>query len=282
MPPLSYNWLKEGNKMDAMEGQHRRGILHATMGDQKFSLRRYQPAAELHSFVKHYWVVQWDLRGQAPYCQTVVSHPNVNLVFEPNTTRVYGVAPTTTDRLVEGHGFVVGVKFQPGGFYPFWQRPVSGLTGRSLSFQEVFDLDVAELEQDVLSQTEVGQSVGVVDAFFQSRLPESDPNVELVNEIVRLIQEDRAILKVEQVARQVGLHIRTMQRLLDRYVGVSPKWIIKRYRLHDAVESMEQGTVPDWSQLSVELGYYDQSHFIRDFKAIIGRSPEEYVRERNV
>ena len=67
-----------------------------------------------------------------------------------------------------------------------------------------------------------------------------------------------------------------MQRLFVRYVGVSPKSVIQRYRLHEAAQMIDQGAVSDWLDLSIALGYYDHSHFIRDFRAIVGVSPQEY------
>ncbi|NTZ16755.1 AraC family transcriptional regulator [Paenibacillus sp. JMULE4] len=120
--------------------------------------------------------------------------------------------------------------------------------------------------------------INLVESFIFERLPEPDPNVGLVNDIVSAIREDRTLIKVEDAVRQTGLHKRTLQRLFDRYVGVSPKWVIRRYRLHDAAERMEQGDPPDWLELSSELGYYDQSHFIRVFKSIVGTSPQNNIR----
>jgi AraC-like DNA-binding protein len=76
------------------------------------------------------------------------------------------------------------------------------------------------------------------------------------------------------------LHIskRTMQRLFSQYVGVSPKWVIKRYRLHDAAEQVASGSIEDWARLAAELGYFDQAHFIKDFKKLVGQTPGEYAR----
>ena len=64
----------------------------------------------------------------------------------------------------------------------------------------------------------------------------------------------------------------------QRYVGVSPKWVIQRYRLHEAVVEIERGHPVDWKRLSLDLGYFDQAHFIKYFKTLVGRSPNEYVR----
>jgi AraC-like DNA-binding protein len=77
---------------------------------------------------------------------------------------------------------------------------------------------------------------------------------------------------------QFYLTERTLQRLFNRYVGVSPSWVIRRYRIHDAIAQLDQGEVLDWPALAVDLGYFDQSHFIKDFKNIIGVSPVKYMQ----
>jgi AraC-like DNA-binding protein len=53
--------------------------------------------------------------------------------------------------------------------------------------------------------------------------------------------------------------------------------VIKRYRLHEVVEQLASGAVMNWTQLALALGYFDQAHFIKDFKAILGKSPAEYA-----
>lgn len=82
-----------------------KGILKAEAGMQKFSLMRYEPADSLAQLIEHYWVVRWDLTGQAPFRQTVLSYPNVNLAFEYENneifTGIYGVPTTTYTRLLK-------------------------------------------------------------------------------------------------------------------------------------------------------------------------------------
>lgn len=265
--------------MSVSPGQIHKGLLHPQAVDQKFTLRRYEPSRDTGDVVQHYWVVRWDLRGQTPYRQTVLSHPNVNLVFEKERTFIYGVAEKTSSHLLQGNGVVVGLKFRPGGFYPFWRQPVSRLTGRSVAFQHVFGVDCRPLEEEILARETPEQAVGLLDAFLQERLPPPDPSARLAGDIVYAIRDDRSLTKVEDVVRRSGLQARTLQRLFDRCVGVGPKWVLRRYRLHEAAERMILPDAPGWLELSLELGYYDQSHFIRDFKAVVGVSPEEYVRQ---
>jgi AraC-like DNA-binding protein len=84
---------------------------------------------------------------------------------------------------------------------------------------------------------------------------------------------------VEDLVARWEMPTRTLQRLFARYVGVTPKWVIRRYRLHEAAERLAVPGVSQ-SQLAAELGYSDQAHFIRDFRAVVGMSPAAYGRIR--
>jgi AraC-like DNA-binding protein len=77
------------------------------------------------------------------------------------------------------------------------------------------------------------------------------------------------------VCRHAGYSKRTLQRLFREYVGVSPKWVLQRVRLHEAAERMAGGE-GDWPRLALELGFFDQAHFIKAFKAVIGLTPGDY------
>jgi AraC-like DNA-binding protein len=255
-----------------------RGVLNAQAGFSKYTLTRHRPAPDTGFFIQHYWIIRWDLGEEPSYSQVVVSHPNVNLVVEKGKTAIYGISRTTTTQLLEGQGMVLGVKFRPGGFYPFWGEPLSRLKG-AVSFREVFGMDPAGLEDQLLTLQDEALMVGRAEEFFRQRLPERDANVDLAGRIVDLIQMSRDITKVEELVSRCGIPLRTLQRLFSRYVGVPPKWVIKRYRLHDAAERIEREGILDWASLSGELGYFDQAHFIKDFKGIIGKSPEGFANE---
>lgn len=85
--------------------------------------------------------------------------------------------------------------------------------------------------------------------------------------------------RVEDIAAIHYLAPRTLQRLLRRYVGVSPKWVLKRLRIHQAAEQLATSSPRDWTEVALQLGYYDHAHFIRDFRLIVGRSPARYAAE---
>ena len=77
--------------------------------------------------------------------------------------------------------------------------------------------------------------------------------------------------------RALQLH-RSLQRLFAEYVGVGPKWVIRRYRIYDALERAATTASVDWVRLATDLGYSDQAHFSREFTSIVGTSPTRYAK----
>ncbi len=95
---------------------------------------------------------------------------------------------------------------------------------------------------------------------------------------IQVVQRLFMAAEVDDLVSVVDTSKRTLQRLFNRYVGVSAKWVIQRYRLHEAIEEIGRGHRVDWVRLAIELGYFDQAHFIKDFKRFAGRTPHEYAR----
>ena len=255
-----------------------RGILRHAPEPGEFHHARIAPSPALAWLVQHYWLVRWDLRGHPPQVRETLPHPNVHLTLEAARSGIHGVHSGRFICELDGQGGVFGVKFRPGGFRPFLQRSVSTLRDRSLSLQDVFGAAADALEVEVLSQSDDAAMVAVAERFLAARMPPPDPVVAQVGEIVDFIADDRDILSVDQIVQRWHIDKRRLQRLFNDYVGTSPKWVINRYRLHEAVERLAGGAMVDWTQLALDLGYFDQAHFIRDFKALVGRTPGDYAR----
>ncbi len=253
-----------------------RGVLYARLVPGQPGYGRYWPAEDLAPFVEHYWTVSWDLRE--PEISEVLPHPSVHLVIEAGRSCLAGVPEGRFTCRLEGKGRVLGTKFRPGGFRPFLRGPVSRLTGRRLELAEVFGSAAEGLEALALAEGDPAVAFEVVQSFLRGLRPAHDPDVELVARIAERAATDKEIKRVEQLAEAFGLGLRNLQRLFSEYVGVSPRWIIKRYRLHEAVERIASGGEPEWAVLALDLGYSDQAHFIRDFRRLVGRTPADYAR----
>jgi AraC-like DNA-binding protein len=252
-----------------------RGILRP--GAAPFRLFRTAPPEDLAAWVEAFWIVRWDLRGQAPHTQENLPHPSVHVVVDPGGARVVGVPRGRFTRVLEGAGGALGTKFHPGAFRAFTDGPVSRLTGRDWAVSEVLGADPAPLERAVAAAgDDEGALVAAGVAFVRALAPAPDPSVAEVRAIVAAA-EDAEVVRVEQLAARAGMGVRRLQRLFSEYVGVSPKWVIRRYRLLEAADRAAAGRV-DWAALAADLGYYDQSHLVRDFTAMVGAPPARYAR----
>lgn len=255
-----------------------RGILRRYIDTSRMTHGRYLPDAALAPFVEHYWSVSWDLRDQPPRLQETMPHPNVHAVVDAAGSGLFGVHTRRFAVELAGQGRVFGIKFRPGGFRPFLREPVASLANRSIPIAAVFGADGDAYERDVLACADVEACAAFSNRLLTTHLPPPDPNAARVADIVARAATDRGITTAEALAECCGLGLRALQRLFNDYVGASPKWVINRYRLHEAIERLALGTAVDWAELALSLGYYDQAHFNRDFRKLVGRSPGEFAR----
>lgn len=256
-----------------------RGILNPRAGEKKYNLARYPASEDLGYFIERYWIVEWDLPEEEAYTQKILTHPCINMVIEREKSFIYGIEQNSSSQHLQGKGSVFGIKFKPGGFYPFLKAPVSRITGKKIPIPAIFTSFSRQLEEEVLNMQDHGDRVERMEKFLRDHIPEPDPTAARISAIVDRIWDDRHLTKVDDLVLEFGISKRTLQRLFQQYVGVSPKWVIRRYRLHEAAEQLTEGTRINWLDLALKLGYYDQAHFINDFKTIVGRSPEEYAKQ---
>lgn len=255
-----------------------RGILNPTLGEKTFNLTRIEPSSsDLASFIQFYWIVRWDLRNRPPYISETLAFPSVNIVIEPRRSGVYGVVTKKFSRKLRGRGRAFGVKFRPGMFFPLLQSPVSALTDRVVSLDTVFGKAGINLQRTILADHDERNCVKAAEAFFTGRLHIETPLNRDLRDTVERIAQDRNIVRVDQISSLMGVGIRSLQRTFAKYVGVSPKWVIRRFRLQEAAEALIRVEKKDLLPLALELGYFDQAHFCRDFKRVVGYAPGEYV-----
>lgn len=240
----------------------RRGILNPDAAERHFRLTRYPPADDLAHLIDRHWVVEWDLRE--PYTQEIVTHPSVNLVLYPDAARVHGVFTGRFRQELVGRAKVVASKFRPGGFHPLHPVPAHTLTDRVV---EGIFAPFARVEDE-------REQLALIEAGLRAHGFQEDPRVAEISALYEAMLAAEATT-VEELCTHAGYSKRTLQRLFREYVGVTPKWVLQRIRLHEAAERMAEGE-GDWPRLALDLGYFDQAHFIKAFKAVIGLTPADY------
>ncbi|MEU0309090.1 helix-turn-helix domain-containing protein [Streptomyces cyaneofuscatus] len=262
-----------------------RGIVDAPDLFTRVHFRRREPAPALRPYLEHYWLIDWDL--DQPYAAHVVPHPSVNLVVQryeagesarerAGYAEVAGIGLGLFTRKLTGRGRVCGVQFRPGGFRPFApEHALSDLTGRQVDAAEV--LRTPPPLGAVLDPADEDARVAALDACLLTLEPRPDPQATLAMELADRVRTDRSVCRAGQLARDTGLTPRSLQRLFSAYVGVGPKWVILRYRIHEALERAESDPAVDWARLAADLGYSDQAHLVRDFTATVGVPPTAYA-----
>jgi hypothetical protein len=204
-------------------------VLGLESGRRRFDVSRARPSPALADLVEHYWTVSWDLRGREPYTQHTLPHPSVHLVAERDRSGVMGVLTGRFTRRLEGEGRAFGIRFRPAGFHPFLGAPVATLTDRRVAVAEVFGPAGDRLVAELLAAGGEDRPVAA-EAFLRARPPAPDPTVALVNRVVDRVMADRDITRVADVTDRTGIGTRRLQRLFATYVGVPPKWVIRRAR----------------------------------------------------
>lgn len=257
------------------------GILHARAAREHFRYAGAPPSPDLAPFVEHFWIVHWDLTGRDAYRQWVLPYPSVNVTFtSTGRCRVAGVPRGRFAETLSGTGRVAGVRFRPGGFRPFLDRPVATITGRFVPVDRVYGEAGRALSERVLAAGDA-DAVRLIEDFLRSFDPRRDADADLVAAVVDRVAADPAIIRVDQLGTAFGVGVRRLQRLFRDHVGVGPKWVIRRCRLHDAAErAAAGGGTLDLPALAAELGYSDQAHLTRDFTALIGEPPARYARRQ--
>jgi AraC-like DNA-binding protein len=203
----------------------------------------------------------------------VLPDPCVNLAIEPGGRFLYGVGAGHGVRLLEGRGMVLGTKFRPGGFSGFTSGPVSDLTNRVLTLPAAFGDAGADLDDALAAAPEIPAAIAVLGDFLRRRRPAPDRRRELAMAVAEAMREAGPEASVDRIARAFAVSPRTLQRLFAQHVGASPKAVLQRFRRQQAVDRMGKPGAPSLARIAVELGYSDQAHLTRDFRATLGRTP---------
>lgn len=267
-------------RCDALaEPRDTRAILEPDVGRARFQRAHRAPHADLDSHLERHWIVTWDLRDADPFVQEILPHPCIHIASEPGLIGIHGIPMQRSPHRIDGEGMVIGTKFRPGGFRGFADVAAEDLSDLVVPLGEAFGEAGEGLEAELARAAgDVDAHVAAVEGFLLERLPRPDPRYDVVAAVVADMLTVAPSATVAELAERHAVSPRTLQRLFREYVGVGPKWVLKRYRMHEAAERIATGVADDIAALALDLGYFDQAHFTSDFSAQIGRPPAEYAR----
>lgn len=263
------------------------GVLRPQELARHVRLSRIDCAAALVPWVENYWLLQGDLPAGVSYRSSTLPHPTCTISVERGHLRegvgnvggpvvVTGTLTRRFDVTLESTGWVFGVKFRPGGF-----ASLTGTSARPLrdviataptAFPPAIVQRLAELGPYLTADECRVRADAALDAGGRS----PEPDYRAVLDVIGLMLDDRLLIRVSQVRQRCGIGTRRLQRLFERYVGATPKWVLTRYRIHDAVRDLDAGHTGSMADLAARYGWFDQAHFTREFTELVGVTPGEY------
>jgi AraC-like DNA-binding protein len=248
--------------------------------DAPVRLARLAVDPTIAHLVRHVWIPRWQLSPGVVVEQAALDYPSANLVIEADAAGLYGPELGHSRQRLEGAGWAFGALLQPGVARLLVDGPMRRLIGGSVAFDELRVTDAAALVRDVRAAVSAGAddvALAAFEAWISAQQLVVDHDAKLVRRAVELAEHDRAILRADDLAAATGVGLRTLQRLLREQLGLTPKWLIRRYRMQEAAALLAGPAPPSLAELAASLGFTDQAHLTREFRAVIGETPRRYA-----
>lgn len=264
-------------------------VERAHLRDQRgFSppVHRLVPSPDLADHVRRYWLPVWSLPPGEVTVQRVLAYPVCQLVVTDTYATLVGPTSGLSTEELAGSGWAVGAMLQPAAGTLVAGRTVDQFVDQRLPLTEVTGIAGERLAADV--RRIVGDSAADADVRMQAvlvmeealrALPAVDEEGLLVNAIVEYVEGDTSVQRVSQVCEKFAITERSLQRLTARRIGLGPKWLIQRRRLHEVAGRLRGPEPPDLARVAADLGYSDQAHLTRDFRQVTGLTPGEFAGE---
>jgi AraC-like DNA-binding protein len=253
--------------------------------------KRIAPAAGLEKYIECYWIVEND--DPTPVKQKIIPDGFTEIIFdygEPYRIRLKDVWENQTTYLMAGqiksHFFlentgkagVIGIKFKPAALTQWFGINMHAYTDKVVDLLTVDEIP-ATLSEKLISIAITGDHDKLISGFNELLLDfveKSKVRDSVINDVVDLIFQKKGMITVQELTRTANLSERQLQRLFGRFIGMSPKFYTRIIRFSYIFELIQENS-PRLTDISYDAGYFDQSHFIRNFKAFTGEDPSRYM-----
>lgn len=258
----------------------------ASIHIQKF----YPAAGPLKQLIKYFWVLD------SP-CPMVLDHKilptnNIDILFNFKASMTFekqGVIHSTPGNIYfqglcrshvvmkqQGEIQIIGVSFFPAGLYPFFTVPVSEFRDETIGLDTLLKGQALELEEQLMALDDVADRIRLLEAFFLGLLkPQpADDTHKLLNHFFA------SHMGIGEFCRHHKIHPRRLERLFNKFVGASPKQFLRLSRFQHIVDKILKAPQSDLTTLAHAFEFYDQAHFIKDFKSFSGSSPLNFLKEK--
>ncbi len=252
----------------------------------------FQPTQDLAAIVKCHWVLEILYTPDTPK-QRVIPDGCIEMCFIlGDDVRRY---QSETDFILQPRAMVLGqitkpffiqptgdvktfaVRFYPYGFANFIKQPINALADNETPLSDLFDsATAAKLEVNITNAASTKERIAIVEKFLLDELNKQHTIDNIVKSTIETLSQTKGNASILSMIKEDQTTRKSLERKFSAQVGVSPKQLGKIIRLQAALKSMLSGKEETLTQVAYENDYYDQSHFIRDFKEFTGTNPKDY------
>jgi AraC-like DNA-binding protein len=260
--------------------------------------RHYRPAAPLSNFVDLFWYYAGHVREHSK--ERLLPTGTIELVINLHEDEVRTYDPDNTDICHRTPGSVVigahsryfvldtseqsnviGIHFKPGGAFPFLKPPVGEFRDMHVALDAVWGAGgVAALREQLLQAPTPEDKFAVLESTLLSRISHYPEPHAAVAHAVKCFDGAPQVQTITSLTERIGLSPKRFIQLFTEQVGLTPKLYCRVQRFQRVVQSVWQQRQVDWAGVAADCGYYDQAHFIRDFRAFSGLNPSAYLSLR--
>lgn len=254
----------------------------------------YTPSPELQSFVKCFWTLE-DEASKTPQRQRVVPDGCMEMIFhygdlyrqcfedgssaiQPRSF-IFGQITSYIEIEPTGVSGIISARFLPDGLSPFLDIMVSELENKAVSLAGLFGEKGKSLEERVIAATDNAERIRIIEEFLLSLLADPKTIDTVTKACVDVIVHSQGQIGMVELADKMNVHRRNMERKFIAAIGMSPKQLSRVVRLQATLKMLQQQNFTSLTSLAYENGYYDQAHFIKDFREFTGMSPKSFYAD---
>ncbi len=178
-----------------------------------------------------------------------------------------------------GSKYKIGIRFFPGGLAPFLPIPLDGMSNAIIDLGDLLGSDCGEMEERLL---QARSAAGVFEILQRKMLSRFDPDYRedrIVDLLIRRIRLSRGDFSLKRTAKQLGVDSKSLRRWFAAKVGFMPKIYSRIVRFQALLKEIGKEEDHSWTSFACQYGFYDQSHFIKEFKSFSGMTPSQFITE---
>jgi len=175
---------------------------------------------------------------------------------------------------------VIGVHFKPGGAFPFFKMPAGELHNLHVSLEDLWGHEAGLLRERLLEAKTPQMKLQVLEACLLEQAFKPLERHRAVDCALGLLCNIHIAPAITELADEIGISSRRFIQLFSNEVGLTPKLFVRVRRFQQVLEQIRTGTDFSWVDIAAGCGYFDQAHFIHDFKEFSGINPTAYVAQK--